>query len=359
MARAGFGQSFKFHSHSDKPAEVNDSSVALTYRDSLQMILENCIFIMALGRSVLAKPWLPQKLQRLHHACVAFQRHMTSVYEGAKRSLVEGGGDQSIERNLMVSLVRASQNESNEAKSSGLTEAEIYGNMFVFNFAGHDTTAHTFTFALYFLAANPDVQTWLSEEIRTVMGDRQPHEWSAGADFPRLKRCLSVLFETLRYFQPVPPAKWTEGATQTLKVGNKTLVLPPQTMVIPSYAALHTDPKHWGEDSLTWRPQRWITTDPETGSEELISPTRGTFLGWSEGARDCPGRKFSQVEFVATMATLFKDARLDPVLRREDGETLEAARKRVLNYIETDTGYVLLIQLLHPERCPLVWTQRE
>lgn len=359
MARAGFGQSFKFHSRSDKPADINDSSAALTYRDSLQMILENCIFIMALGPSFLAKPWLPHKLQRLHRACVDFQRHMTSVYEGAKRSLVEGGGDQSTERNLMVSLVRASQNESNQAKSSGLTEAEIYGNMFVFNFAGHDTTAHTFTFALYFLAANPNVQIWLSEEIRAVMGDRQPHEWSASADFPRLKRCLSVLFETLRHYQPVPPAKWTEGATQTLKVGDKTLVLPPQTMVIPSYAALHTDPKHWGEDSLTWRPQRWITTDPETGSEELISPARGTFLGWSEGARDCPGRKFSQVEFVATMATLFKDARLDPVLRREDGETLEAARKRVLNHIENDAGCVLLIQLLHPERCPLVWTQRE
>lgn len=358
MARAGFGQSFKFHGHGEKLANVNDPAAVMSYRDSLQMILENCILIMALGPKFLAKPWLPHKLQTLHRACVAFQQHMTSVYEGAKRSLAEGGGRTS-ERNLMASLVRASQNDSDQSNSSGLTETEIYGNMFVFNFAGHDTTAHTFTFALYFLAANPDVQTWLSEEIRAVMGDRQPHEWSASSDFPRLKRCLSVLFETLRLYQPVPPAKWTEGGTQSLKVGNKTLVLPPQTMVIPSYAALHTDPKHWGEDSLTWRPQRWITTDPETGAEELISPTRGTFLGWSEGARDCPGRKFSQVEFVATMAALFKDARLDPVQRVEDGETLEAARERVLDHIERDTGYVLLIQILHPERCPLVWTERK
>jgi hypothetical protein len=40
-ARAGFGQSFEFQSHSDKPAD--NSSTELSYRDSLQVILENCI----------------------------------------------------------------------------------------------------------------------------------------------------------------------------------------------------------------------------------------------------------------------------------------------------------------------------
>ncbi|KAI1485519.1 hypothetical protein F5X96DRAFT_659588 [Biscogniauxia mediterranea] len=38
-----------------------------------------------------------------------------------------------------------------------------------------------------------------------------------------------------------------------------------------------------------------------------------TFIVWSEGARDCPGRKFSQVEFVATIASLFRDWRVNPV----------------------------------------------
>jgi cytochrome P450 len=131
-------------------------------------------------------------------------------------------------------------------------------------------------------------------------------------------RCLHLGY-TREELGLVPPAQWTEGATQTLKVGaNKTLVLTPRTMVVPSYAALHTDPRHLVDDSLAWRPQCWITTttDPDSpGGEELISPARGTFLGWSEGARDCPGRKFSRVEFVATMVALFKDARLDPVLR--------------------------------------------
>ncbi|XXH02014.1 hypothetical protein Hte_008379 [Hypoxylon texense] len=63
--------------------------------------------------------------------------------------------------------------------------------------------------------------------------------------------------------------------------------------------------------------------------------------------RDCVGRKLSQVEFVAVMATLFRDWRVSPVLA-DGGETPEAARKRVLNQIETDSASVLLIHMLHP-----------
>ncbi|GAW16696.1 hypothetical protein ANO14919_061330 [Xylariales sp. No.14919] len=193
------------------------------------------------------------------------------------------------DRNLMTSLVRASQDEAT-AGSSGLTESEIYGNMFVFNFAGHDTTAHTFTFAIFFLAANPQVQDWVHEEVRQVLGDRDPSEWHYNADFPRLKRCLSIMLETPRLYTPVPVAKWTDREARQLSVGDKTVVIPPNTMVIPSYASVHTDPKYWGSDSLAWRPSRWINaTAPSTtehSSEHLINPQRGTFLGWSEGSRD-------------------------------------------------------------------------
>lgn len=260
----------------------------------------------------------------------------------------------------MKSLVRASQEAKASSSATGLTEQEIYGNMFVLNFAGHDTTAHTFTFALYFLAAHREVQDWAFEELRHVLGNRPPSEWHYTSDFPRLKRCLAVMYETLRLYTPVPVAKWTGARTQTLSVGEKTLILPPNTMVIPSYSAVHTDPKHWGSDSLSWRPSRWETGSVTKGvnGEELLTPQKGTFLGWSEGARDCPGRKFSQVEFVSTMAVLFRDWYVDPMLFGSDHGSLHAARKRVLRQIETDSAMVLLLQMLHPERAPLVWKRR-
>ncbi|KFA60718.1 hypothetical protein S40285_09631 [Stachybotrys chlorohalonatus IBT 40285] len=130
-------------------------------------------------------------------------------------------------------------------------------------------------------------------------------------------------------------------------------------MIIPSYSAVHSDPTFWGSDSLVWRPSRWIETCPtatnKPGEESLITPRRGTYLGWSEGARDCPGKKFSHVEFVGTMATLFRDWRVDPV--RVDGESFDAARERIMDLIENDSAPVLLLQMLHPERAPLRWTR--
>jgi len=261
-------------------------------------------------------------------------------------------------------LVRASQDEAET--STGLTESEIYGTLFTFNFAGHDTTSHTFTFALYFLAAYPGVQDWLSEEINLVFGGRPPSEWDYRTDLPRLKRCHAVMFETLRLYTIVPSIKLTANKARSLKVGDKTYLIPPQTMVSPSYGSVQTDPRFWGLDSLNWKPSRWVkpaaatfnitgtaTATPAAGKEDLNMPIRGAFLGWSEGIRDCPGRKFSQTEFVATIATLFKDWRVYPVPR--DGETLDTARERVKDLIKTDSGYVLLLQMLHPERAPLAW----
>jgi cytochrome P450 len=354
LSGAGFGKFFKFEGHTER----SDTSVSANYKSSLQTILENCVLIMALGPSFLAKarPWLPGtwKLAKLADTCAAFQRYMTDQYEEEKRATLAQERTDTA-KTLMSSLVRASQAEARTGGGTGLSESEIYGNMFMLNFAGHDTTAHTFTFAMYFLAANPDVQDWLSEEIRAVLGDDDPADWKYVASFPRLKRCLAVMLETLRLYTIVPVSKWVGDQTVSLQVGGKTIVLPPKTMFIPSYAAVQTDPRYWGADALEWRPSRWIQEGgAKPGEEELKIIEKGTFLGWSEGARDCPGKKFSQVEFVATMAALFRDSRVDPAPVHE-GEGSEEARKRVLDLIEHDSAPVLLLQMLHPERAPLVW----
>ncbi|KAI0006870.1 cytochrome P450 [Xylariaceae sp. FL0662B] len=351
LSRAGFGKSYKFQGHDGR----STSSVATNYKESLKLVLDNCVLIMALGTEFLSKPWLPQRLRNVHQACVSFQNYMTNVYEDEKKAFADG---KSIDRNLMTSLVRASHEEA--LTSEGLTEKEIYGNVFVFNFAGHDTVAHTLTFATFFLAANPAVQDWLSEELHHVFGDRQRGEMNYCSDFPRLKRCTAILMETVRLYTPVPVAKWTESNAQMLKIGNKTITIPPNTMVIPSYTAAHTHPEYWGSDASSWRPSRWIT-NPSTGvdsldGEDLMSPPRGVFIAWSEGERSCPGKKFSQVEFVAAIASIFRGWRVDPIQQR--GETPEGARARILELIEKDSAQVLLLQMLHPERAPLVWRKR-
>jgi hypothetical protein len=56
---------------------------------------------------------------------------------------------------------------------------------------------------------------------------------------------------------------------------------------------------------------------------------------------------------VATMASVFLHGRVEP--QPQQGETMDSARKRLLDIVENDSGYVLLLQIVHPERAPLVW----
>lgn len=74
--------------------------------------------------------------------------------------------------NLMPWLIRASDEgmevthaRNNTKEGSWPTHAyvrlSIYGNMFIFN-----TTAQTLTFTIHLLAAHPEVQDWMREELQ-------------------------------------------------------------------------------------------------------------------------------------------------------------------------------------------------
>ncbi len=128
--------------------------------------------------------------------------------------------------------------------------------------------------------------------------------------------------------------------------------------------ALQTHPRYWGHDSLTWKPSRWIIQSSSNTSDDLgtrlsqetiLAPQKGAFIAWSEGVRNCPGKKFAQVEFVATMAALFREFVAEPVAR--DGETPNAARQRVLEVVK-DSNVELLLQMRNPESVSVKWSQR-
>ena len=62
------------------------------------------------------------------------------------------------------------------------------------------------------------------------------------------------------------------------------------------------------------------------------------------------------VAFVAATAKIFCIWQVDPVT--EGSETPEMVRMRVMGMVVNDTGRVLLLQLLDPERAALAWKRR-
>ena len=140
--------------------------------------------------------------------------------------------------------------------------------------------------------------------------------------------------------------------------GKKEITIPAGARIDLHTDAIHTLPKYWGDDALQWRPQRWIVqsadSDRSLESESILTPKHGIYAPWSGGPRSCPGKKFSQVEFTAVLATLFHRHRVDPCQRT--GESMESARGRVMAAVN-GSGIVLLLQMLHPERVGLKWRE--
>ena len=171
-------------------------------------------------------------------------------------------------------------------------------------------------------------------------------------------------YETLRlYGSIVYIPKATGFYSQTLTLKAKTHVLPPNTFVVINVEGLHTDPKIWGPDALVWRPSRWLkpiqreeATSPDMTPESFIDPVPGSYVPWADGPRSCVGRKFSQVEFVAVLATLFSQYRVRPVL--QEGESEAEGQRALQSMVDHSAISAITLQMREPKKRALRWEKR-
>ena len=141
------------------------------------------------------------------------------------------------------------------------------------------------------------------------------------------------------------------------------MILPADTNIIQTFHSIHKHSRYWQPDPEKWKPQRWIKQDSTSASqsvfdkEALIEPYPGSFLPFADGERQCPGKKFAQVELVGAVSSLFANGwRVVPV-PESSTESKEGARARVEETI-LDSGMVLLIEMLHPDRLGLRWVEQ-
>lgn len=355
LASAAFGKQQDFE---DVEARQSSNPGTLSYRGCLFIVHQYCILLMLIPYRLLLGCMIPKTLAKVGRSAASLKEHMVNAIEEEIQAIdlgePESGG-------LITRLVRA-LDETNENTKTGvvggnatsrkgaLSREEIMGNLFVINFAGYDTTANSLTFVMMLLAAHPDVQDWLGEEIISVTQGKPVAMWTYSL-FPKLKRCQAVLLETLRVYGPITGLpKIASGKVQHLHVGDRKFYIPPgmETILLP--LSVQTDPRYW-EDCLRWKPSRWIEHFTEAGSEvgastgfreELFIPRKGSYFPWSNGMMFCIGQKFSRVEAVAMLAVIFQKSRLRP--KTKPGETLEQARLRALDCVE-DVNYQMLLKM--------------
>jgi len=164
-----------------------------TYDEAVRTVLDNILLVFLCFSALKMRKswWQPRKLQQILIAATELQFHMSNLLDH-ERELMQSR-NQSPRRNLANVLLRASEKEihSRSENTQKLTREEVMGNLFIFNLAGHDTTANTLAFSLALLAAYPEWQQWLLAEIITVADDAG--ELVYERCFPRLKRCRAFM----------------------------------------------------------------------------------------------------------------------------------------------------------------------
>jgi cytochrome P450 len=292
---------------------------------------------------------------------------MVEMLEEETAALIQGkpgsGG-------IMASLVRAADTYSHEftaesdmeAVKRGLSVDEIFGNLFVINFAGHDTTANTLAFGMLLLAAHLELQAWLAEEIAIVTRGSLVETLDYKELFPQLKRCRTTMYEALRLYPPVPALpSMASNHTRVLKTDTQALNIPEGVNLTVNLRSMQVHPAYW-PDPNRWLPSRWISnpapatcpTAKQLAREELTVPSKNTFFPWGEGPQICPGKKFAEVEAVAVLACLFKTHRL--AIKKQVGETDSAAINRAID-CSNDVDLEMLVRLRDADRVTLICSE--
>ncbi|KAL2059968.1 hypothetical protein VTL71DRAFT_10123 [Oculimacula yallundae] len=346
FTRVALGISYDFHSESE---ELVPEGHRMSYRDCLHNVLDDITLLHVVPMSALDLPWLPKKLADLRDSSRELLSYMTEIVNSCRADSSLG---RPMVNNLLTTMLQ--KNEEMSRDTSGLakrrlylTDGEMYGNMFVYTFGGHESSAHTLSFAIYLLAAFPDVQSWLAEELQEI---DVTVETTHDELLPRMTRTMAVMYETLRLFPVTPVLPKTTGLNSaTIQCNGLDRVLPPGTSVYVNMPTIQVDPDIWGPDAHLWKPARWIkpSASAQRGSsgEEFIGATEGSFLVWGEGQRVCPGKRFSQVAFAAALATILSRHRIE-VMPREN-ESFEEARQRTWEVVN-DTFAVVTIKMRDP-----------
>ncbi|XP_063621075.1 cytochrome P450 4d8-like isoform X2 [Cydia splendana] len=182
-------------------------------------------------------------------------------------------------------------------KVKGFTDLELREEALVMSAAGTDTSAVAASFALVMLARNPEVQEKVFEELNDVLycSDKAV----TASDLPNLKYLEAVIKETLRLYPPVPIIVRSVTSDTKLPSG---VTVPAGTGIVMHIWATHRNPRYWGPDADSFRPERFL--------EPLKHPAQ--FVPFSFGLRNCLGYQYAMMSLKTVLATVLKEYRVLP-----------------------------------------------
>lgn len=220
--------------------------------------------------------------------------------------------------NLLEAMIAAA-----DQADSGVSDADVAGNVITMLLAGEDTTANTLAWAIYLLHQNPATLRKAQAEARRVVANLPDMTMDQVAELPYLE---AVCHETMR-LKPVAPFRVVQALQDTVIAG---VAIEKDTMVWCVSRHDTMDDAHFA-DATAFEPQRWLDADTAAGSSaKRISTPFGT------GPRVCPGRYLALVEMKLALATLLSQFNIEAVDTPDGSEARE-----IMSFTMTPVGLTL------------------
>ncbi|XP_066257306.1 cytochrome P450 4g15 [Euwallacea similis] len=222
-----------------------------------------------------------------------------------------------------------------EASQNGvvINDEEIKEQVDTIMFEGHDTTAAGSSFFLCQMAAHPDIQERVIQEIDEIFqGSDRPATFADTLEMKFLERCL---LETLRLFPPVPII--ARQLQQDVELtSNPDHVLPVGATIIIGTFKVHRLKEIYGPNCDQFDPDNFLP-------EKAAARHYYSFIPFSAGPRSCVGRKYAMLKLKILLSTILRNYRIksnltekdyklqgDIILKRADGFKIMLEKRKPL-----------------------------
>jgi cytochrome P450 family 9 len=195
--------------------------------------------------------------------------------------------EKGISRPDMLQLMMDDRNKKEAGRE--LSILDMTSQVFIFFFAGFDSSSTSMSFTMYELAINPDIQRKLQNEIDQVLEDTNGRP--SYDDINRMTYLVAVINESLRMHpaQPVTDRVCSRDfeLPATLPGAKPYLVKKEEILWIPFYA-LHHDPEYFPEPNK-FKPERFLDDNKDQCNLNAYFP-------FGLGPRSCIGNRFALLE---------------------------------------------------------------
>jgi cytochrome P450 len=168
--------------------------------------------------------------------------------------------------------------------------------------AGHENVAAALTWTWYLLAAHPQVQQEVFDEIDGRLHGRP----IAGDDLDHLPLLSAVFEESLRLY----PSGWGEMRETIAEDVVQGYPLPRKSMIILCQWLTHRHPDFW-EEPERFKPERFFAS--------AVKPHRFAYFPFGGGPRVCIGLQLARMECCMVIATVLQRFKVELV----EGQTIE------------------------------------